>query len=277
MSITRINTNPDSLMAQFQLRKLEFGLSKTIGRLSSGLRITTGADDPSGVALSNKFKAQLSGIGQAMNNVQDALSLMAHADASLNETQDILGRMRDLAVKAANSAVYTAADDASMDAEFQALMTELTRRTSSVTFNTKTLLDGTYSSVILQAGPDNGAAYQISLTIASLTPTGLNINALVITSATPSLSAIDYIQSALNQVSTIQASIGVQELKLQHVINDLSSQQVNMAAAKSRITDADMAAEVSEFTRLQVLTQAATAMIAQANSQPNTVLKLLGL
>lgn len=277
MSITRINTNSDALFAASQIGKLQSSLSKSIAHLSSGLRITTGADDPSGVSMANTFSTQLSGIKVASQGVQDALSLMAHADSALNESQDILRRMRDLAVKASNDSVVTATDRAGMDTEFQALFVEIDRRTSSVNFNTKALLDGTYTNKIVQAGPDNNAAYQISITLSSPSTANLGMAGAAVATQAGALAAIDLVQSGLNIISSMQANIAVQEVKLQHVINDLSSQEVNMAAAKSRITDADMAAEIQEFTRLQVLTQAATAMLAQANLQPQTALKLLGL
>lgn len=277
MSLTRINTNTDSLLAGAQLRKLENGLSRTLAHLSSGLRITTGADDPSGVALANKFATQVSGTRQAISNAQDALSLMATADSALNETQDILRRMRDLAVKAGNSAVLTTADTARMQSEFASLRTEIGRRAGSISFNGKILLSGAYANQQAQIGPDNSAGFRLTLNISGVTPAILGINAATISTAANARAAIDLTQSALNIISTMQATIGVQERKLNHIINDLSSAEVNMAAAKSRITDADMAQEVSEFTRLQVLSQAATAMIAQANTTPQSVMKLLGL
>jgi len=277
MSITRINTNTDALMAAAHLRKLETNLSRAVSHLSTGLRITTGADDPSGVALSNKFAGQLGGVRQAISNSQDALNMMAHADSALNETQDILRRMRDLAVKGANSAVLTADDVARIGSEFSALKTEVTRRSTSITFNGKALLDGTFANLPVQAGPDNGTAYRLTLNISAVTLATLGLAAATCSTVANAQAAIGLVQSALNTISTMQATIGVQERKLNYVIEDLSSAEVNMAAAKSRITDADMAGEISEFTRLNVLTQAATAMLAQANASPSTVMSLLGL
>ena len=277
MSITRILTNPDSIAVQANLNSIQSELSKVVSHLSTGLRITTGADDPSGVALANKFRTQQSGTEVAIGNVQDALSLFAAADSALNDTQDILRRMRDLAVKSMNSAVLTAADQASLDAEYQALATEINRRSTAVTFNTKTLLDGTFAAQI-QAGANGGTQYQLSAVISAVTTAVLFAGGVgdITTQATAS-TALTAVQSALNIISTSQATIGVTELKLNHVINDLQSQDVNIAAAKSRITDADMAAEISSFTKLQVLTQVGTAMLSQANAQPNSVLSLLGL
>jgi len=280
MSLTRINTNPDALAVQSQLTKIQFDLSRTTSHLSSGLRITSGADDPSGVALADKFMSQLSGTTIALSNVQDGLSLLQLADNALNETNAILLRMRDICVKGSNSAVLTSNDMQNMNFEFAQLYNEVQRRASSVTFNGKTLFNGSLDGVCIQAGPDNSTAYQMSVSIQAVSAAVLGITGLTLSQVTSGglvRSLIDYVQSSLNIIASIQAGIGAQELKLQHVVNDLSSTQVNLAAAKSRITDADMASEVSDFTREQVLTQAATAMLAQANAQPQTVLSLLGV
>lgn len=290
MSIMNINTNVNSLIAQGSLRKLDSGLSTTMKRLSSGLRINSAADDPSGVALANSMTAHMRGVHQAINNAQDGLNLLAFADSALNETLDILQRLNDLAVKAANEAVLTTADIQSIQNEIDSLRTELSRRAGAVTFNTKILFSGGFSDgQMLQIGANNGAAFQITVQLQAVTLSGMgfwsvpNTISLVVTSGAQNSSlgaantAIDAVKSAINIVSNMQAAIGVQEKKLQYIINDLSSEEINIAAAKSRITDADMAAEISEFTRLQVLTQAATAMLAQANLQPQIVSQLLGV
>jgi flagellin len=280
MSITRILTNPDSIAVQANLNSIQDQLSKVVSHLSTGLRITTGADDPSGVTLANKFRTQQSGTEQAVANVQDGLSLLATADSALNDTQDMLRRMRDLAVKASNDAVLTTSDQANLDTEFQALMTEINRRAQGVSFNTKNLLDGTFSTgLFIQVGANNASQYQMSIVIYCMSLGTLSLTLVTnnITTLSNAISSITVVQSALNTVSSIQAGLGVAELKLNHVINDLQAQDVNIAAAKSRITDADMASEISAFTKLQVLTQVGTAMLSQANAQPQMVLSLLGL
>lgn len=289
MSITSINTNVNSLIAQGQLRKLDSSLGTTMQRLSSGLRINSGADDPSGVALANSMTAHVRGVRQAMNNAQDGLNLLAYADSALNETLDILQRLNDLSVKASNEAILTTSDLDSIQNEIDDLRTELSRRASAVTFNTKVLFSGGFSGgQMLQIGADNGATFQLTIQLQAVTLSGMglysvpNTISLVVTSggANSALgaanTAIDAVQSAINIVSNMQASIGVQERKLQYIINDLSAEDINISAARSRILDADMASEISEFTRLQVLTQSATAMLAQANLQPQIVAQLLG-
>lgn len=280
MSITRINTNTDALMAGANLRKLEFSMSRTMSHLSSGLRIVTGSDDPSGVALMGKFQAQLGGARTAIQNAEDGLSLMQLADTSMGQAMDILLRMRDIAVRAANEATMTTAERANLQQELGDLKTEITRRRAAVTFNTKILFSGALSGATLQIGPDNAATQALSIRIPLMSITdiaGRDITDACLTTVTAALSAIDLVQSAISGLATLQSIVGVQERALERTINDLSSLEVNMAAAASRITDADMALEVSEFARQQVLAQSATAMIAQANAQPQSVLKLLGI
>lgn len=302
MSITSINTNVNALVAQGQLKVLDSSMKTTMTRLSTGLRINSGADGPSDLALANSMTAHMRGTTQAINNAEDAMSMLTFVDSALNETIDILMRMNDLAVKASNQAILTSSDIKSINEEVQDLKEELARRATSVSFNSKVMFSGGFQSgKIIQIGADNGAAYQISIVITKVNLSGLGLNtgalgganfreagslniSTIYNGATymqstlgAAVHAIDVLQSAITIASNMQEAIGSQEEKLQYIINDLNSENINIAAAKSRITDADMAAEISEFTRLQVLTQSATAMLAQANVQPQTVLKLLGV
>ena len=302
MSITSINTNVNALIAQGQLKVLDSSMKTTMTRLSTGLRINSGADGPSDVALAAAMTAHMRGTTQAIANAEDAMSMLTFVDSSLNETIDILQRMNDLAVKASNQAILTSSDIMSINNEVQDLKDELARRATSVSFNGKILLSGGFQSgKIIQIGADNAAAYQISIVISKVNLSGLGLNTGALGGANfleagslnistiydgatymqstlgAAVQAIDVLQSAINIASTMQEAIGAQEEKLQYIINDLNSENINIAAARSRITDADMAAEISNFTRLQVLTQSATAMLAQANLQPQTVMKLLGV
>ena len=302
MSITSINTNVNALIAQGQLKVLDSSMKTTMTRLSTGLRINSGADGPSDVALAAAMTAHMRGTTQAIANAEDAMSMLTFVDSSLNETIDILQRMNDLAVKASNQAILTSSDIMSINNEVQDLKDELARRATSVSFNGKILLSGGFQSgKIIQIGADNAAAYQISIVLTKVNLSGLGLNTGALGGANfleagslnistiydgatymqstlgAAVQAIDVLQSAINIASTMQEAIGAQEEKLQYIINDLNSENINIAAARSRITDADMAAEISNFTRLQVLTQSATAMLAQANLQPQTVMKLLGV
>jgi len=286
-------------MAQAQIGALNTKLQTTMTRLATGLRLNSGADGPSDLGLAQSMVARMRGITTATANAQDALNMLAYADSALNSTTDILQRMNDLSVKASNQAVLSSANVASINVEFENLKTELTRRSSSVSFNGKVLFSGGMSSGMnIQIGADNSSTYQLTLAINAMTLSGLgfrmsntyffglsNLTLSNCSTATATIVqssygmacfAIDTIKSAISITANVQQAIGVQELKLKYIIDDLSSESTNMAAAKSRITDADMAAEISDFTRLQVLTQSATAMLAQANLQPQMITKLLG-
>lgn len=299
MSITSINTNVSALMAQAQIGALDSRLQTTMTRLATGLRLNSAADGPADLGLANGMEARLRGLAVATTNSQDALNMLAYADSALNETMNILQRMNDLAVKASNQAVLTSANVASINVEFESLKTELSRRSSTVSFNGKLLFSGGFSGGMnIQIGADNAAAYKLTVVIAQMTLSGLQFKvatqtfwgrsnltisnittttgALLQSSYGAALYAIDAIKSAIGIASNVQSALGVQELKLQYIIEDLSSQSTNLAAAKSRIMDADMAAEISEFTKLQILTQSATAMLAQANLQPQIITQLLG-
>ncbi|HOC92715.1 MAG TPA: flagellin [bacterium] len=283
-----VNTNISGLIGLNNLRLTNLGLQTSLERLSSGLRINHASDDPSGLAIAKGMESQIGGIRTAVQNAEDGINLIRTADGSLSETHDILLRMRDLAVRAANEATLTTADMTRLDNEFKSLMDEIHRKSSAVTFNTKVLFDGTYSAgQVLQVGPDNGATFRLSVTIPLLTVSGqLNLafgadwmsvpadrrNLLV---ASAAQSSIDFVNSAINQISDIRANLGIQERRLGHIIDDLKAADINISAAKSRIYDADMAVEISEFTRLQILQQSGTAILAQANAQPQSVLQLL--
>jgi len=300
MSITSINTNVNALMAQMQIGSLGDRLQTTMTRLSTGLRLNSGADGPGDLGLAQGMEARLRGLAQATNNAQDSLNLLAFADNALNETNSILQRMNDLAVRASNQAILSSANVAAINVEFENLKTELTRRSSTVAFNGNILFSGGFSSgKSIQVGADNSTSYRLTLNFSQLTLSGLQMKTsgtfffgmsnLTISNCTTitggaltqssygfALYAIDAIKSAIGIAASVQGAIGVQELKLKYVIDDLNSQSTNLAAAKSRIMDADMAAEISEFTKLQILTQSATAMLAQANLQPQMISKLLG-
>jgi len=271
-----VNTNISGLIGLNNLRLTNLGLQTSLERLSSGLRINHASDDPSGLAIAKGMEAQIGGIRTAVQNAEDGINLIRTADGSLSETQDILLRMRDLSVRAANEATLTSADLTRLDNEFQSLVAELDRKADAVTFNTKNLFNGDFAAgQVLQIGPDNAVTYQLTVTIQSLSSAaGLGLGD-DLTSLANAQAAITAVQSALDIVSDIRANLGIQERRLGHIIDDLKAADINISAAKSRIYDADMAVEISEFTRLQILQQSGTAILAQANAQPQSVLQLL--
>lgn len=287
MSITRINTNVDAMQAGANLRKLEFQMSRTMNHLATGLRINTGADDPSGVALSASFKAQVSGTRTAIQNAEDGLSMMALADTTLAGLNDLLIRMRDLAVRASTDATLTTAQCESMEQEIIQLKTEFQNKKYSVTFNGRVLFSGGMSAGTapdtvgyLQVGADNKAAMRMTVRIPTISYGNIGGVSIYDThisgGAVSARHAIDVFNSAMMGLSRLQTVVGCQEQALERKITELNSAEVNMAAASSRVTDADMAYEISQFARQQVIAQAATAMIAQANVQPQSILSLLG-
>ncbi len=276
--MTVVNTNISALVGLNNLRLTNLGLSTSLQRLSSGLKINSAKDDPSGLAIAKGMEAQIGGIETAIQNAEDGINLIETADGALSETQDILLRMRDLAVRAANEATLTSDDLARLDSEYQSLHSEITRKSNAVTFNTKVLFDGTFSTRALQIGPDNGTNFRLTTYIKSMAAGSIGLSGAAVCSlqvAASAQAAIDLVNSALNQVSDVRASLGIQERRLEYIINDLSAEDINISSAKSRIMDADMASEISEFTRLQILQQTGTAILAQANAQPQTVLQLL--
>jgi len=259
---------------------MEFQMSRTLSHLSTGLRITNSSDDPSGNALSAAFRAQLGGVSMAIQNAEDGLSMMSTADQALADNMDMLLRMRDIAVRASSDATLTTSQRQTMEQEYINLKTELGRRKTAITFNGKCLFSGGLSGKTIQIGPDNVAGYKLSIQLPLLSVSninGRNIASAHVSSVTSAARAIDLVQSAINGMANMQNLVGSQERSLERLINDLRSQQVNVAAASSRITDADMASEITNFARQQIIAQSATAMIAQANAQPNSIMKILGI
>ena len=292
-----INTNINALIGLNNLRLTNLGLSQSLERLSSGLRINKGADDPSGLAIAMGMQTQIMGSRTAVQNAEDGISLIHTADGALAETHDILLRMRDLAVRAANEATLTTADIGRINDELRSLKDELARKSQAVTFNTKVLFSGGFSTgQLLQIGPDNGTNYRLTIQVLAMTESGLKMmsgvnganwlgaGSLMIsnhtvgagaTALSMAQKAIDNLNSAINYVSDVRATLGIQERRLGHIIDDLKAEDINISAAKSRIFDADMASEITDFTRLQILQQSGTAILAQANAQPQNILQLL--
>jgi len=274
--MTVINTNISSLIGMNNLRLADLGLRTSLARLSSGLRINWASDDPSGLAIAQGMAGQIGGIRTAVQNGEDGVNMIHTADGSLAETQSILLRMRDLSVRAANEATLTSADRYRLENEFSALQSEIVRKSQAVTFNTKVLFSGGFSGgIVLQLGPDNGTNFQVSVTITGVTLSNLGIQSASVSSVQSAQVAISTVNTALNNISDIRASLGITERRINSVINDLKAQDINISAARSRIMDADMASEISEFTRLQILQQTGTAILAQANAQPQSILQML--
>jgi flagellin len=270
-----INHNIAALDALTRLNQNGNAINKSLAKLSSGLKIVDASDDAAGLAISEKMQSQINALGQAKANAQDGLSMMQTAEGSLDTASNILQRLNTLAVRAANDATLTASDKGLIQSEADQLTAELTRMSATVQFNTKNLLDGTVTNAVLQVGANSSAVNQLQVSITGVDSTTLGVNALVLTTAAGATAAIDTVASALDMVSQNRGAIGAVMNRLTQTINNIDIENTNTTASESRIRDVDMAAEMSNFTKLQVLQQAGTAMLAQANSQPQSVLQLL--
>jgi flagellin len=267
-----------ALNAYRQLSINNTGVQKSLEKLSSGLRINRAADDAAGLAISEKMRAQIRGLEQASRNSQDAISLIQTAEGALNETHAILQRMRELVVQAGNLGTNQPEDLQAIQDEINNLITEIDGIAQRTQFNGKTLLNGSFASsaLIFQIGANQ--IQQLNLTIATMDAGALGVSSISVgsfTTATDVNSAISSIDAAINKVSTERSKLGAVQNRLEHTIKNLDNAAENLTAAESRIRDVDMAKEMMEFTKMNILSQAAQAMLAQANMQPQAVLQLL--
>ncbi|HOA41209.1 MAG TPA: flagellin [Halanaerobiales bacterium] len=267
-----INHNISSMNALRNLNINSSAMSKTMERLSSGYRINRAADDAAGLAISEKMRAQISGLRQAQRNAQDGISLIQTAEGALNEVHSMLRRIRDLAVQASNG-TYTDADKAEIQKEVKNLIGEISGIAVRTEFNTMKLLNftGVTSTFTFQVGANDEQT--ISIDLKDMRPKSLAIKDFTVSGTSITLKTID---DAISVVSSFRSDLGAVQNRLEHTINNLAVSEENLQAAESRIRDADMAAEVAELTKAQILQQAGTAMLAQANMKSQSVLSLLG-
>lgn len=303
MSGFRINTNVPALFSQRNLAITNSALSKNLERLSSGFRVNRAADDAAGLAVSERFRTQTNGLGQAQKNIQDGISLIQVAEGGIDTISDMLQRIRTLSVQASNDTLTTL-DRSLIQLEVNQVLEEIDRQVSTVSFNTKVLLNGTFSrtagatgrtSLVIQVGANK--TQTIALFISTVSAKGLGINglsqagntatSLLGKSAGTTLqkagvmthlaaeSAITVISSAIDKVNSLRAELGAKQNRLERTLNFARIQLENQAASESRIRDLDFADEIVNFTKNQILQQAGTAALAQANVAPQTVLQLL--
>lgn len=268
----RINNNMMAMNTHRQLGINGSNGAKSMEKLSSGMRINRAGDDAAGLSISEKMRAQVRGLNQASRNAQDGISMIQTAEGALNETQAILQRMRELSVQAANDTNVTV-DRTAIKNEIDSLVSEIGRIATSTTFNEKKLLTGSLKGANLQIGADKGV--NMTLTIATMTAAKLSVNALDITTYTKSASAIAKVDAAIKTVSSERSKLGANQNRLEHTIKNLDNASENIQASESRIRDVDMAKEMMNFTKNNILQQAAQAMLAQANQAPQGVLQLL--
>lgn len=274
--IMRINHNIAALNTYRQLNAATVGQSKSMEKLSSGLRINKAGDDAAGLSISEKMRGQIRGLEQASRNAQDGISLIQTAEGALSETHAILQRMRELAVQGANDTNVTADRDSIKD-ELQQLKKEIDRIASNTEFNTQNVLSSA-ASYNFQVGANSGQV--ITLTILSMNASSLanNLTGAVISGLstyTGFTSFITNVNSAITKVSKERSKLGAYQNRLEHTIANLDASAENLTAAESRIRDVDMAKEMMIQTKNSILAQASQAMLAQANQQPQGVLQLL--
>jgi flagellin len=261
----RINSNIEAFNAHRQLVGTSNHAAKSMERLSSGYRINRAADDAAGLAISEKLRGQIRGLSQAQRNSQDAVSLVQTAEGSLNEVHSMLQRVRELAVQFQNGTLSTA-DKAAITAEAAQLQSEIERIGNSADFNGIKLLDGTGGTISFQVGANDGDVIAVDTATLSDKIGTIDVD------GTDAISAID---AAIESVSALRGDFGAVQNRLEHTLNNLSTYQENLMASESRIRDVDMASEMVEFSKNQILQQAGTSMLAQANQAPQAVLSLL--
>ena len=287
----RVYNNLFSINAQRNLGNNNASLGVSLERLSSGIRVNRGADDAAGLAISEALRADIRSLNQALRNANDGISLINTAEGALAEQASILVRMRELAAQAATGTVGST-ERATINREFAALRDEIDRISQVAEFNGQKLVNGSLAndaatltalgtdSVVIQIGMQATAFDRISLNVSvdltAIDSTGLNLTNISVTHVQSALDSLGRIDSALSVVTAGRGKLGAVQNRLVHTINNLSISSENLQAAESQIRDADYSFEISRFTRNQILVQASTAILAQANLVPQTVLQLLG-
>jgi flagellin len=282
----RINHNVSAMIGQGALNTQQNALSKSLEKLSTGLRINRAADDAAGLSVSESLRSKIRGMDRAKSNAGDGIALIQIAEGATGEINNILQRMRELAIQSATDTMTTT-ERSYTNKEFGQLMSEITRISSSASYNGMTLLDGAAgsfgvsggSSSVLHIGSGSSPSVdRISVTVNSMTlgAIGLSATTTAVSTATSALSALSLIDTAIKSVNTMRSDMGAYVNRLEFAISNLENQVYNTQDAESRIRDVDFAKETTEFTRAQILTQSATSMLAQANQVPQGVLSLLG-
>lgn len=269
-------SNSTSLGAQRNLMMTQGGMSQSISRLSSGLRITSAADDAAGMGISARMQADIRSVGQAERNANDGISMIQIAESSMNEQQGILGRLRELATQSANGALSTN-ERTFIDTEHDQLVAELGRISDVTEFNGHNMLSADAGTFAMQVGKDAVAGTDtIDVVFAATDATTLGVNAMDLSTAAGASAALGTIDTAIDTLSTNRATLGASQNRLSVTVQNLRSEEENLTAANSRIEDVDVARETAALTKNQIMSQAGAAMLAQANQLPSIALTLLG-
>ncbi|MGP4930390.1 flagellin domain-containing protein [Pseudoalteromonas nigrifaciens] len=277
MAIT-VNTNVSSLNAQRNLARSGEGLATSMERLASGMRINSAKDDAAGLQISNRLTSQINGLGVAQRNANDGISMAQTAEGAMGESTNILQRMRELALQSANGS-NSAVDQDALQTEVAALQLELTRIAETTSFGDQKLLDatggaGNDGTFVFQVGANSGET--ISMSIAAMDSTTLAVNGVDIGDGGNTTAALTSIDAAIATIDAQRADLGAVQNRFGHTISNLANIQENVSASRSRIQDTDFATETAEMTKNQILQQAGTSILSQANQLPQAALSLLG-
>ena len=282
----RINHNISSMIGQSALGTNQANLAKSLEKLSTGLRINRASDDAAGLSVSESLRSKIRGMSRASSNAEDGIALLQISEGATGEINNIMQRMRELAIQSSTDTMTTT-ERSYTNKEFGQLMNEITRISSSASYNGMTLLDGATGSFgvsggqasVLHIGAGSSSTVdRISITISSMTlgALGMSATTTAVSTASAALSALSIIDAAVRSVNTMRSDMGAYVNRLEFAISNLGNQIYNTQDAESRIRDVDFAKETTEFTRSQILSQSATSMLAQANQVPQGVLSLLG-
>ena len=277
MALT-VNTNVSSINAQRNLTKSGEGLATSMERLASGMRINSAKDDAAGLQISNRLTTQINGLAVAQRNANDGISIAQTAEGAMNETTSILQRIRELALQSANGS-NSVEDRASLQLEVSALQEEIDRISSKTSFGDISLLDGTFTAVEFQVGSNSNEVITFGITgmdTTTLTDGTTTVAAIDISTVTGAQLAIDSTAGAIKLVDTERAKLGAVQNRFGHTITNLANIQENVSASRSRIQDTDFAVETAEMTKNQILQQAGTSILSQANQIPQAAISLLG-
>ena len=268
-----VQHNLQAMNANRQLGITTSAQAKSTEKLSSGYRVNRAGDDAAGLSISEKMRSQIRGLNKASDNAQDGVSLIQVAEGALSEVHSILQRMNELATQAAND-TNTTVDRGAIQKEINQLTSEITRIQSTTQFNTMDLLDGKFTGKSLQVG--SLAGQKISISISNMSASAISVNSLKVSSFSSAGSAMTKIQAAIDKVSEQRSYLGALQNRLEHTIANLDNISENTSAAESRIRDVDMAEEMVEYSKNNILAQAGQSMLAQANQSTQGVLSLLG-
>ena len=274
-----VNTNVSALNAQRQLFSSSNALDKSYERLSSGFRINSASDDAAGLQISERLTSQVNGIGQAVRNANDAISLTQTAEGALGETTNALQRIRQLAIQSQNG-INSDADRDALNSEVSALKNEITRIATDTQYNGQELFSGGFSAKFL-VGANSGQSISVNLSAGSIatagfSAAGLGLASLTVATTGGASAAIASIDTALSAIGGVRADLGSAENRFQSTIRNLSNVNENLSSARSRIMDTDFAAETANLTKNQILQQASIAVLSQASNRPQAALALLG-